>query len=950
MGASGNCCQKSATDCVGLTLFEEGQQRRCPQPETTPGAEEFDLLSMSEPRATTAAGARRGTSRRGARKRIGGRTTQSSDDGGETYLVNHRRDRKKGKETQKFIKMGMKQDRVCALLEEGELDAILESMEYYEFAPHQMIVQQGKVGTSFFVTHTGTLEVSVNGSVHNTLGPGNAFGGLALLYNCPRTASVRALDNCGVWGASGGTFHKVLQDNAQKHYAENRRFLDSIRLFDGLTVRQKDRVGEAFFVEVFEGGARVVTEGDTTAGIYFVKKGELKMVKGGMVKPNGEFDGGEEVSHIGTGDCFGESALLTDAHNDCTVLTLGRTEVLCISSRELREVLGADLKACLERNFLLTGLKKSPAISQFTSTQQYEILKAMIINEYKAGSKVEDGIRFLIVLEGSLRGNSQGSAVVLERSDWYEEGTAFVGRGAATLPCLSPRGQSRSRRSPRASATAATSSSPGGHGRGQGELTDLTVGTQGARLGVLSRDGLAQALKELGLSEVASADDATAYTQKMVLAKKVHIFRHLSQEQTDKLVKSFVLQRFRRGAQVFSQGDVGTSFFVIAEGEVAVLIDGVKRRTLGKNAYFGERALLFDERRTATVEVLSAEAQLWSVEKSTFSHIVKGNMQQELMNRIRLQDTTVTLKDLKQVKVIGAGAAGVVRLVRHRKTQMRYALKRVLKQSGVVPEEVRRECSLLAEIDHPFIMTLVKTFETAKSVYILSELITGGELHGAIRQIPTVLSRAQAQFYTGSLLIVLEELADKGIVYRDLKPENVMLDAQGYLKLIDFGIAKKLDEGKSRTFTMIGTPHYMAPEVMRGHGYGTEVDLWSLGVILFEFVIGYLPFADELEDPTEVCTAVLKEQVSFPSRYRDQPARDLMLGLLHKQPKKRLGSGIDGFEEVKNYEFFKSDLPGTVLFNTIMGRDLEAPVIPRGETFCNPEDVDSVFSDDDELG
>merc|ERR1740123_2685536 len=320
------------------------------------------------------------------------------------------------------------------------------------------------------------------------------------------------------------------------------------------------------------------------------------------------------------------------------------------------------------------------------------------------------------------------------------------------------------------------------------------------------------------------------------------------------------------------------------------------------------------------------------------------------MNRIRLQDTDMTLKELKQSMVIGTGAAGVVRLVRHKKTQMRYALKRVLKETGIVPEEVRRECSLLAEIDHPFIMTLVKTFETAKSVYILSELITGGELHGAIRTIPTVLSRAQAQFYTGSLLIVLEELSDKGIVYRDLKPENVMLDAQGYLKLIDFGIAKKLEEGKSRTFTMIGTPHYMAPEVMRGHGYGTEVDLWSLGVMHFEFVCGYLPFADELDDPTEVCTSVLKDPLTFPSRYRDPNGKALMQGLLCRQPKKRLGSGIHGFEDVKSSEFFKRNSSSAELFNKIMGRELNPPIIPKGETYCSPDEVHEKLSDADELG
>jgi cGMP-dependent protein kinase len=325
-------------------------------------------------------------------------------------------------------------------------------------------------------------------------------------------------------------------------------------------------------------------------------------------------------------------------------------------------------------------------------------------------------------------------------------------------------------------------------------------------------------------------------------------------------------------------------------------------------------------------------------------------MLEDLMMRIRLQDTSVTMKDLKHKKVVGAGAAGVVRLVEHTKTKTRYALKRVMKQNGKIPEEVARECVLLKENDHPFIMTLVKTFETAKSVYMLTELITGGELHAAIRTIPTVLSRSQAQFYTGSLVLVLEETSDRNIVYRDLKPENVMLDAQGYLKLIDFGIAKKLKEGQPKTFTMIGTPHYMAPEVMRGHGYSTEIDVWSLGVMLFEFVCGYLPFADDLDEPTEVCTAVLKDPLNFPSGYRDKHGRELQVGMLTRQPKKRIGSGINGYDDIKNHEFFKVGHEGGNLFNKILGRELTPPVVPKSETYCDPEDVADIYlSDAEEL-
>merc|ERR1740121_293292 len=107
-----------------------------------------------------------------------------------------------------------------------------------------------------------------------------------------------------------------------------------------------------------------------------------------------------------------------------------------------------------------------------------------------------------------------------------------------------------------------------------------------------------------------------------------------------------------------------------------------------------------------------------------------------MMHRIRLQDTNVNLKDLKHIKIIGAGAAGVVRLVEHKKTRTRYALKRVMKSNGKVPSEVERECDLLGQNDHPFIMAMVKILQTQKSIYMLTELITGGELHAAIRKIP----------------------------------------------------------------------------------------------------------------------------------------------------------------------------------------------------------------------
>jgi len=398
----------------------------------------------------------------------------------------------------------------------------------------------------------------------------------------------------------------------------------------------------------------------------------------------------------------------------------------------------------------------------------------MTVKLCNKGQGIGQDVLFTVVLEGEVTGQRKGQPLVLERGQFLED--CSIVEDMDDSP-----GRKRSKSLVAVDKGAATAES-------------VVAGPAGARVAILTSPGLATALKNLGWSDISSGEDASDCTRRLAVTKKVHIFRHLSQEQTNKLIKSFQLQKYKKGDRVIEQGTTGSCFFVIASGEVAVQINGKTVRSLGKHGYFGERALLFDEPRTATINISSETAELWSIDKTTFFDIVQGKMHQELMKRIALQDTSVALKDVQHIRVIGIGAAGVVRLVQHKKTNTRYALKRVHKDQGKIPEEVKRECSLLSESDHPFIMKMVKTFETKKSVYILSELIIGGDLFSAIRQIPTVLSRSQAQFYAGSLLIILEELSDRNIVYRDLKPENVMLDHQGYLKLIDFGIAKKLEE------------------------------------------------------------------------------------------------------------------------------------------------------------
>lgn len=445
-------------------------------------------------------------------------------------------------------------------------------------------------------------------------------------------------------------------------------------------------------------------------------------------------------------------------------------------------------------------------------------------------------------------------------------------------------------------------------------------------------------------------NDADEYNRKKDIIKKVPVFRHLSQEQTDKVIAALVPRNYTKGTAVCTQGELGNTFFVIAEGELTVTINGNLIRTQGRNGSIGERALLFDEPRSATVKVSSDGAELWCLNKETFDSIVTGKMQKDLMYRINLQDAKVELADLRPIRVIGTGAFAVVRLVEHRKTKVQYALKSLKKENGQMPAEMKNEMEILAENENPFVLFVVKTFETKSRVTMLTELVQGGDLYALIRTIPTVLSKKQVQFYASGALIGLTALWDRRVIYRDLKPENIMIDSLGYPKIIDFGISKKLGADQDKTFTMVGTPHYMAPDVMRGNGYGVEVDLWCLGAMMYEFVCGQLPFADESDDNVVICTAILTETLTFPDQYKDVEGRALITALMTRNPKKRLGTG-SRISEVRCHSYFSINPSNPEeLFDKMMGRELQPPIPQKGDAYCSDEEAAAAtLSDADEL-
>lgn len=218
-------------------------------------------------------------------------------------------------------------------------------------------------------------------------------------------------------------------------------------------------------------------------------------------------------------------------------------------------------------------------------------------------------------------------------------------------------------------------------------------------------------------------------------------------------------------------------------------------------------------------------------------------------------------------------------------------------------------------------MQFIKTFQDAEEVYFLTEFLGGGDLFYAIREIG-MLTKLQSQFYSASIVLALEYLHARSIMYRDLKPENVLLDFSGNAKLVDFGCCKK----DTRTKTLVGTPEYLAPEVILGKGYTCVVDWWSLGVMMHEFICGPLPFGHDTDDQLELFREILEAPLQFPHHMSDASAVNVISGLLERTPELRLGSSTHGAKEIQQHPYFQD-----FDWDAVAGRYMDPPWKPNTE-------------------
>jgi RAC serine/threonine-protein kinase len=282
---------------------------------------------------------------------------------------------------------------------------------------------------------------------------------------------------------------------------------------------------------------------------------------------------------------------------------------------------------------------------------------------------------------------------------------------------------------------------------------------------------------------------------------------------------------------------------------------------------------------------------------------------------------------------------GKVFLVKEHKTGNTYALK-VLRKDNIIKrnqvEHTNTERSVLGYVRHPFIVGMNMAFQSKEKLYFVLDYCAGGELFfhlGKLGKFP----EPRARFYAAEIVLAISYVHSLGIIYRDLKPENVLLDAQGHIRLTDFGLSKEgISNSSSGAYSFCGTPEYLAPEILNRQGHGRAVDWWSLGALLYEMITGLPPFY--CQDREKLFEKIRKSELHYPPSVSRQ-AKRLLVGLLNKNPTKRLGSGPTDAEEIKKMDFF-ADLN----FEKLMKGEIPPPWKPEINGSLDTSQFDKEFT------
>jgi len=784
-----------------------------------------------------------------------------------------------------------------AEVDDRTVAAVVEVTKTFAFDDGDVVVIEGDTeGALFFIVAEGTFNVSREQQHLSTLNSGQSFGENVLFRSRERDATVSASGPARAYAVEATAVWEKLR---RLHEEEHLQTLDTIdemvtsnkvELLSNLNGYQLQCLYNSAELREFDDGTEVFREGTDLDAVCIITEGKLALKYGGA-----EFC------------CFKKYGIFVekDGNVHYSAWAEGPTKMIALAGEVMIEMFGEVVAQALVQNHAVELPFHSNIFAQNCPLDKpltnVELQEKMFGQELTQPS-VQNCVVDLPLHTDILAQNSQLDALPAHVQSEDDADITF------------------------STVLHSEKSGPAAFANDTTSIGDMSLLPSEKKCRV-------------PCAVVTNASEAAEFVlgdgDKPRILKTLPICGGLSQGQIGQLSSKLVEVHLAASTTIFKEGDVGNDFYIIRKGVVSVETSAHGKQTLVRGDYFGEHALVCSEPRSATVTCME-ESDFWKMDKVTYEETIKGPTFDHLKTRIPFQETKVELADLLTNHIIGG--SGTLRMVTSRRTSVQYAIKSKKKRNIIEAKKqdlLVRERSILAEIDHPFIIKFVRSFKDQYHIYFLMEFVAGCSLLDALDAMG-ILDWSRTKFYAASIVLALEFLHGRRIAHLDLKSENCLIDSQGYLKLIDFGLAQKIN---GYSYAVCGTPMFMAPEVILGTGYTTLADHWSLGVCLYEFLIGAFPFADDCTKVADIFRHILKTPLNFPRWFKvcegNQSVMEFLSGLLTRDPVKRLGACDKRHLEIKEHVAFSG-----FRWDDLISREISPPYIPPPRDYTeNKENI-----------
>jgi len=715
--------------------------------------------------------------------------------------------------------------------------------------------------------------------------------------------------------------------------------LYDIPMFKKLSEDEREELGGAMMEEKFEAGAVVFKQNDVADKLYVVTKGRAI-----VIFEDRKTGKKVEVGEISEGDYFGEAALLKgESKRGASIYADRAIEVLSITKQDYNTLLGS--RSNMRR---LDFVKRRVGV---LSAEDDNLTAVTVTDEGARGIKVtKDSTKkllFATIRTNALFEKLEDDQIKEVIDNVYQQcpkqGDTLMKQGeigghvyfieSGTFEILVAKGEGEAKRVNTIEGPCVT-----------GELAMLHNAPRNATVRAITdsvtwkidRYTFRRVIRQLGESQMRGI---------LNFLSKVELLAPLTNLERTKVAEACDEITLEGGQVVCREGDEGDSMYIIKSGQVLVTKGGeeVARNSVGE--YFGEKALMEKVPRAATV-TCAMDSTFVKLDVAAF-HLLLGPLDEILVKRAQsynVPDLEKKPEDAEHAKVqwtnltilgtLGRGSFGHVQLVKDSTTDKCYALKGVSKQQIVQTGQkshILAEKTTMEHLHNPFVIRLYNTYKDRDLLYFLLEPVMGGELFMRLREV-MAFKEDVARFYAANVVSCFAYLHSKDIIYRDLKPENLLIAGDGYLKVVDFGFAKTILD---KTYTLCGTPEYLAPEIIGNIGHGKGVDWWSVGILIYEMLASITPFYDQ--DQNKMYERIVKERVKIPVHFSPE-AKSIIMSLLQKKKSARLGVIAGEAKGVMDHPWFAGLDWGQLYKKTYV-----APWKPK---LAGPEDM-TMFEDEE---